>query len=54
MVLTASVPLGGVKGRFDHFASGKGQVFVSGGFALRKIQRDVVGVAGQKVKNFTS
>ena len=30
LVLTASVPLEGVKGRFDHFASGKGQVFVSG------------------------
>src|SRR6202162_1536463 len=29
MVLTASVPLEGVKGRFDHFASGKGKVFVS-------------------------
>lgn len=30
LVLTASVPLAGVKGRFDHFASGKGKVFVSG------------------------
>jgi DNA-binding beta-propeller fold protein YncE len=30
MILTASVPLEGVKGRFDHFASGKGRVFVSG------------------------
>jgi DNA-binding beta-propeller fold protein YncE len=30
MILTASVPLEGVKGRFDHFASGKGKVFVSG------------------------
>ena len=30
MVLTASVPLEGVKGRFDHFAAGKGRVFVSG------------------------
>jgi len=30
MVLTASVPLEGVKGRFDHFASAKGRVFVSG------------------------
>ena len=30
MVLTGSVPLEGVKGRFDHFASGKGKVFVSG------------------------
>jgi DNA-binding beta-propeller fold protein YncE len=30
LVLTASVPLEGVKGRFDHFASGKGRVFVSG------------------------
>jgi DNA-binding beta-propeller fold protein YncE len=30
MVMTGSVPLEGVKGRFDHFASGKGKVFVSG------------------------
>ena len=30
MILTASVPLEGVKGRFDHFASGKGKIFVSG------------------------
>ncbi len=30
LILTASVPLEGVKGRFDHFASGKGRVFVSG------------------------
>ncbi len=27
--MTATVPLEGVKGRFDHFASGKGKVFVS-------------------------
>src|ERR1700674_2828522 len=30
LILTATVPLEGVKGRFDHFASGKGRVFVSG------------------------
>jgi DNA-binding beta-propeller fold protein YncE len=30
LVLTATVPLEGVKGRFDHFASGKGKVFLSG------------------------
>jgi DNA-binding beta-propeller fold protein YncE len=30
MILTATVPLESVKGRFDHFASGKGKVFVSG------------------------
>ena len=30
LVLTATVPLEGVKGRFDHFATGKGKVFVSG------------------------
>lgn len=30
LVLTATVPLEGVKGRFDHFATGKGRVFVSG------------------------
>ena len=29
MIMTATVPLEGVKGRFDHFASGKGKVFVS-------------------------
>jgi DNA-binding beta-propeller fold protein YncE len=29
LTLTATVPLEGVKGRFDHFASGKGKVFVS-------------------------
>src|SRR6266571_3532709 len=29
LVLTGQVPLEGVKGRFDHFASGKGKVFVS-------------------------
>src|SRR6202166_5167140 len=30
MILTVTLPLEGVKGRFDHFASGKGKVFVSG------------------------
>jgi hypothetical protein len=30
LILTATVPLEGVKGRFDHFATGKGKVFVSG------------------------
>jgi DNA-binding beta-propeller fold protein YncE len=30
IVLTGAVPLEGVKGRFDHFAAGKGKVFVSG------------------------
>ena len=30
MILTASIALEGVKGRFDHFASGKGRVFLSG------------------------
>ena len=29
MVLTSSIPLEGVRGRFDHFASGKGRLFVS-------------------------
>jgi DNA-binding beta-propeller fold protein YncE len=29
LVMTATVPLEGVKGRFDHFASGKGKVFLS-------------------------
>lgn len=30
MVLAGQVPLESVKGRFDHFASGKGKLFVSG------------------------
>src|SRR5260370_19936376 len=30
IVLTGQVPLESVKGRFDHFAAGKGRVFVSG------------------------
>src|SRR5260370_7689543 len=30
IVLTGQVPLESVKGRFDHFASGKGRAFVSG------------------------
>jgi DNA-binding beta-propeller fold protein YncE len=30
LIMTATVPLEGVKGRFDHFAAGKGKVFVSG------------------------
>jgi DNA-binding beta-propeller fold protein YncE len=30
LILTATVPLERVKGRFDHFASGKGKVYVSG------------------------
>jgi DNA-binding beta-propeller fold protein YncE len=30
LVLTGQVPLEGVKGRFDHFATGNGRVFVSG------------------------
>ena len=29
LVLSGSVPLEGVKGRFDHFAFGEGRVFVS-------------------------
>lgn len=29
LILTATVPLEGVKGRFDHFASGNGKIFVS-------------------------
>jgi DNA-binding beta-propeller fold protein YncE len=29
LVLSGSVPMDGVKGRFDHFASGKGRVFIS-------------------------
>jgi hypothetical protein len=29
VVLSGSVPMDGVKGRFDHFASGKGRVFIS-------------------------
>src|SRR5580692_2254090 len=29
LVLSGAVPMDGVKGRFDHFASGKGRVFIS-------------------------
>jgi hypothetical protein len=29
LVLSGAVPMDGVKGRFDHFASGQGQLFVS-------------------------
>lgn len=29
LIMTATVPIEGVKGRFDHFASGKGKVFLS-------------------------
>src|SRR5512137_2534902 len=29
LVLSGSIPLEGVKGRFDHFAAGKGRIFLS-------------------------
>src|SRR3981189_2724716 len=29
LILSGSVPMEGVKGRFDHFASGRGQGFIS-------------------------
>jgi len=51
MVLTGQVPLEGVKGRFDHFATGKGRVFVSG---LGNNTVEVIGVfEGTRVHEIT-
>src|SRR5205807_2461345 len=43
LILSGSVPMEGVKGRFDHFASGQGQVFVS---ALGNNTVEVVSIFG--------
>lgn len=51
LVLTGQVPLEGVKGRFDHFASGKGKIFVSG---LGNNTVEVIGVfEGTRVHEIT-
>jgi len=51
LVLTGQVPLEGVKGRFDHFASGKGRIFVSG---LGNNSVEVIGIfEGARVHEIT-
>jgi hypothetical protein len=44
LVLTEAIPLPGVKGRFDHFASGGGKLFVS---ALGNNSVEVIGTGGR-------
>src|SRR6202023_2177225 len=48
LILSGSVPMEGVKGRFDHFASGQGQVFVS---ALGNNTVEVISVFGGVVEH---
>src|SRR4029077_7066793 len=48
LVLSGSVPLEGVKGRFDHFAFGQGRVFVS---ALGNNSVEVINVFGGIVEH---
>ena len=48
LVLSGSVPLEGVKGRFDHFAFGQGRVFVS---ALGNNTVEVINVFGGIVEH---
>ena len=48
LVLSGSIPLEGVKGRFDHFAYGKGRVFVS---ALGNNTVEVISVFGGVVEH---
>jgi YVTN family beta-propeller protein len=48
LVLSGSVPLEGVKGRFDHFAFGQGRVFVS---ALGNNTVEVINVFGGTVEH---
>lgn len=51
LVLTGQVPLEGVKGRFDHFASAKGRVFVSG---LGNNTVEVIGIfEGTRIQEIT-
>src|SRR5882762_11961829 len=47
LILSGSVPMEGVKGRFDHFASGQGQVFVS---ALGNNTVEVISIFGVTVE----
>jgi hypothetical protein len=48
LVLSGSVPMDGVKGRFDHFASGKGRVFIS---ALGNNTVEVINLFGGTVEH---
>lgn len=48
LVLSGSIPMDGVKGRIDHFASGKGRVFVS---ALGNNTVEVLNLFGQVVEH---
>jgi DNA-binding beta-propeller fold protein YncE len=48
LVLSGSVPLDGVKGRLDHFASGQGQVFIS---ALGNNTVEVINLFGGVVEH---
>jgi WD40 repeat protein len=48
LVLSGSIPLDGVKGRIDHFASGKGRIFVS---ALGNNTVEVLNLFGQVVEH---
>jgi WD40 repeat protein len=51
LVLTGDVPLEGVKGRFDHFATGNGRIFVSG---LGNNTVEVIGIfEGTRVHEIT-
>jgi len=51
LVLSGSVPLEGVKGRFDHFAAGKGRIFVS---ALGNNTVEVISMFGGIVEHTIS
>src|SRR3981081_3700548 len=48
LILSGSVPMEGVKGRFDHFASGQGQVFIS---ALGNNTVEVISIFGGTVQH---
>jgi hypothetical protein len=48
LVLSGSIPMEGVKGRFDHFASGEGHVFVS---ALGNNTVEVISIFGGIVEH---
>jgi hypothetical protein len=48
LIFSGSIPMEGVKGRFDHFASGQGQVFVS---ALGNNTVEVISIFGGTVEH---
>jgi hypothetical protein len=48
LILSGSIPMEGVKGRFDHFAAGQGQVFVS---ALGNNTVEVISIFGGTVEH---